>query len=295
MSFNVSALSTIKQEYDANLAVPFLLDNVFLNPKNKLVKIQPNVKGTYSVNVLTSTISVATGHCGFSAGGSDALSQVDITVVDKNVAKEFCMKDLNDYWASAYLSAGSYENSLSVEQSFFQENARRIAKAVEDQAIADVFSYINTNSGSSNVVTTTAMTIANASVVADSIIDSMIANAPELTQLENVYMFMSTANFSSLRRNYAAANKFHTEPLNGIENSLRIDGTNVTAIGLGGLSTNQMLLTSSDNIYFGTDIVDEASTDFDIWYSKDDRIVKMYSAWKQGAAIVFPQFCVFAQ
>jgi hypothetical protein len=297
MSFDVSALSAIKQEYDANLSVPFLLDNILLNPANSLVRVQPNVKGTYSVNVLTSTIATAVGHCGITTGGTDVLSQVDVTVTDRHAAKNFCVPDLNDYWASQYISPGSYENTLGggIEGSFFGEQARRIAKVVEDQACTDILSYINTNSGSSNVVAATAMTIANASVVADTIIDSMIANAPELTELENVYLYMSTANFHALRRNYAAANKFHTEPLNGIENSLRIDGTNVTAIGLGGFSTNEMLLTASDNIIFATDVMEEGSNDFDIWYSKDERMVKMYSAWKQGAAIVFPQFCVYAQ
>ena len=112
MGFNVSALSTIKQEYDATLTVPFILDNVFLNPANSLVRIQPNVKGTYSVNILTSTIATAVGHCGFTDAGSDVLSQVSVSVTDLNVSKEFCVPDLNDYWASQYISAGSYENVL---------------------------------------------------------------------------------------------------------------------------------------------------------------------------------------
>tara|TARA_R110000851_G_scaffold66465_2_gene150321 strand:- start:207 stop:1109 length:903 start_codon:yes stop_codon:yes gene_type:complete len=296
MSFDVTALSAIKQEYDSTLMTPFILDNHFLNPKNNFCRIQPDIKGTMSVNILNSSITVALGHCGFTPSGTDTLSQVDITVVEKSVSKEFCIPELNTYWASNFISTGSYENSLggSVEGQFFEENAAQISKAVENQAVSDMLTYINTNSGSSNVLIASAMTIGNASVVVDSFLDEMITSAPELTELEDVYMFMSISNFHALKRSYANLNNYHIEPVNGVVNTLQINGSNVTAVGLAGITTNEMVLTSGANILFGCDLMGE-ETQMDIWYSKDDRIVKMYSAFKQGLSIVFPQFCVYGQ
>jgi len=69
-------------------------------------------------------------------------------------------------------------------------------------------------------------------------------------------------------------------------------GTNVKLVAVRGLNnTDRMVLSTTSNMVFGTDLLND-SEDFKIFYSEDDDIVKFRAKFKMGVQVAFPEFIV---
>ena len=75
---------------------------------------------------------------------------------------------------------------------------------------------------------------------------------------------------------------------------------NLKVIGLSGLDTvaggmsnyeNRMILTYWDNLAFVTDMQNDSES-AEIWYSKDDRVIKISYEWKAGTGVKFTDHVV---
>lgn len=84
------------------------------------------------------------------------------------------------------------------------------------------------------------------------------------------------------------ANLFHYSA-DSTDFELPIAGTNVKLIALQGLTGTQAVLSGKpENFVIGTDLANEEE-EFDVWYSKEDKIVKLDITFKYGVQVAFPE------
>lgn len=304
MSLNVSGLSAWTDENKLDLIKSAILKGRTVD----LVNVQPGIKNSAAINILTSPLTAAAGACGWSATGSTTLTQRDITVCNIKVNEAICLNTLEDYYTSAMMKPGSYNESIPFEGIYAEEKRDQVQALVED-----LFWKGNTVTGSGNLalcdgmisllLTASASTIsptASAGEISASnaiaVVDAMVAAVPaDIIDQPDLYLFMSYANYRTWATALRNANLF---AYSGAENqgqefSQMVPGTNVKAIAVRGLNGagGDMVLTTASNLYLGTDLLSDGE-DFAIWYSKDNDEVRFLSKFKFGVQVAFPTLIV---
>jgi hypothetical protein len=89
-------------------------------------------------------------------------------------------------------------------------------------------------------------------------------------------------------------NYFHIEVNQSLQSwELTFPTYGLKVIGVDGLSNiagtqatkkDRMVLTYWDNLVFGTDLQSDYEN-YEMWYSKDDRVIKLSAEWKAGTAV----------
>jgi hypothetical protein len=279
------------------------------------VSIQPGIKYADSINLMSTTLVAQAGACGaFTTGtGSVTLSQRDITVCALKVEQSYCVTDLEKYWAGRLAKIGSYNESGPLA---FEEVYTKGIMDETTQLIEDIFWRGSTDGtyGTGNLALCNGIlhilenTAATASVVAYGTASGALTVANAITVFDEMYaltpndvigagdltMYMSDANFTTLMRAARVANYFtqfdgatgYTRVVNSFLN------TNVRVVSTRGLNgRNEIILTPSSNLFFGTDDLNDP-TAFRAFYDESDDRVKLRIKWKQGAQVAFPQYVV---
>lgn len=302
-------------KYTDQLSGILLKESVLVGTTFDYISIQTGVKYADSINILTNTLTAAAGGCGsISPTGSTTLSQRDIQVCPIKVEESVCVDEFEQYWIGQLAREGSY-NEFAPEafnQLYLANKVEKIGQLVEDifwkgsvnstygggnLALCNgILEILENTSATNSVITTTwsgALTTANALDVVDTLI-GLIPN--DVLENPDLTLFMSHANFRVLMRALRNANYFvaydgqqHTYVLDNYTN------TNVRVVATRGLNgRNEMVLTPSSNLYFGTDSFGEARNGdgFQFWYDIRDNITYFRAKLKVGAQVAFPQYVV---
>lgn len=303
-------------KYTDQLSGILLKESVLVGTTFDYISIQTGIKYADSINILTNTLTAAAGGCGtISPTGSTTLSQRDIQVCPIKVEESVCVDEFEQYWIGQLAKEGSY-NEFAPEafnQLYLSNKVEKIGQLVEDLFWRG---SVNSTYGGGNLALCNGMleilenTAATASVVtgvtysgalnaatALDAVDSMIALIPnDVLEANDLTLFMSHANFRTLMKALRTANYFvaydgqqHTFVLENYTN------TNVRVVATRGLlGRNEMVLTPSSNLYFGTDSFGEARNGdgFQFWYDIRDNITYFRAKLKVGAQVAFPQYVV---
>jgi hypothetical protein len=303
-------------KYTDQLSGILLKESVLVGTTFDYISIQTGIKYADSINILTNTLTAAAGGCGtISPTGSTTLSQRDISVCPIKVEESVCVDEFEQYWIGQLAKEGSY-NEFAPEafnQLYLSNKVEKIGQLVEDLFWRG---SVNSTYGGGNLALCNGMleilenTAATASVVtgvtysgalnattALDAVDSMIALIPnDVLESNDLTMFMSHANFRTLMKALRTANYFvaydgqqHTFVLENYTN------TNVRVVATRGLlGRNEIVLTPSSNLYFGTDSFGEARNGdgFQFWYDIRDNITYFRAKLKVGAQVAFPQYVV---
>jgi len=111
------------------------------------------------------------------------------------------------------------------------------------------------------------------------------------TQVSDLAILCGSDTFRTYVLALAAANLYHYD---GQSNKMEIviPATSIKLVALGGLTgTDRMTagrIGSEGGYVVGTDLENEEE-DFDLWYSKEDKVVKFDVAYKMGTQIKFPE------
>jgi hypothetical protein len=303
-------------KYTDQLSGILLKEAVLVGTTFDYISIQTGVKYADSINILTNTLTAAAGGCGtISPTGSTTLTQRDIQVCPIKVEESVCVDEFEQYWIGQLAREGSY-NEFAPEafnQLYLSNKVEKIGQLVEDifwkgsvnstygggnLALCNGILEILENTSATNSVVSYgtasgSITLANALTV----VDEMIALIPnDVLEANDLTLFMSHAQFRTLMRALRDANYFvaydgqqHTYVLDNYTN------TNVRVVATRGLNgRNEMVLTPSSNLYFGTDSFGEARNGdgFQFWYDIRDNITYFRSKLKVGAQVAFPQYVV---
>lgn len=308
-------------KYTDQLSGILLKEAVLVGTTFDYISIQTGIKYADSINLLTNTLTAVAGGCGaISPTGSTTLTQRDITVCPIKVEESVCVDEFEQYWIGQLAREGSY-NEFAPEvfnQVYLANKVEKIGQLVEDLfwkgdpggnygsgnlTLCDGILEILENTGATNsvVVGTTAsgalVTTTTSANYALTVVDQMVAAIPnDVLDDNNLTLFMSHANFRILMNSLRNANYFvaydgqqHTWVLDNYTN------TNVRIVATRGLNgRNEMVLTPSWNLYFGTDSFGEARNGdgFQFWYDIRDNITYFRAKLKVGAQVAFPQYIV---
>lgn len=303
-------------KYTDQLSGILLKEAVLVGNTFDYISIQSGIKYADSINILTNTLIAAAGGCGaISPTGSTTLTQRDITVCPIKVEESICVDEFEQYWIGQLAKEGSY-NEFAPEafnQLYLANKVEKVGQFVEDVfwkgsvnstygggnlALCNgILHILEGTSATNSVVSSTysgALTTANALDIVDDLV-RLIPN--DVLDANDLTLFMSHSNFRVLMNALRNNNYFfgydgvagHTWVLENYTN------TNVRIVATRGLNgRNEMVLTPSANLFFGTDSFGEARNGdgFQFWYDIRDNITYFRAKLKVGAQVAFPSYIV---
>jgi len=295
-SFDLAALQTYTDQVGGML----LAESIVKGKTASLCYVQSGVKFSQAINLLSSNLSVQDGSCGWNAAGTTTFTQRNITVCDKKVNESLCPRDLNDYWQSAFLNAGSYNETVPFEEAIAQLKTAQIQKYVEEQlwraetgtTCFDGFATL-ISTGTTGVVAVTgasAITSSNALAEVDKLVELVNDNVADR---DDLIVWMSMSNFRKYLIDYRNSNYFHWVGETGDWSDYVVmhPGTNIRVVGTHGINTNGVYMGPAEYMVVGVDLMSDEER-LDIFYSRDFDEVRVRCNFKLGAQIAFPEYFV---
>jgi hypothetical protein len=306
MSFNVNGLTTYTNEIEMELIKKMVLGG----RTQRYVTVQPNIKSTDTINIISSTMYGAAGGCGFTSTGSTNLTQQDITVCPIKFQEELCIDTLENYYFQVMMAPGSYQTELPFEQVFVEDKIANMSSIIDNLLWQGDTSSSNQNlslcngwikqanttySGSvvnGNTGSVTAITSSNIIAIVDNAIQVIPTNviAEDDLILYCGYDFARTY-FTALRN----ANLYHYPSTadGSMDFEIVIPSANVRLVAVKGLTgTNKFFITPKKNIFMGTDLLSDYEQ-FQMWYSLDNQTLRYSAKMKLGTAFAFPDYVVY--
>lgn len=293
--FNLSSLATYTDEVGGELMRKAILEG----ETAKIIKVQPGVKGSQSINLLDSTLVVQDGSCGWNSSGATTYTQRDITVCQYKVNEALCPQDLNDYWLGQLLTPGSYNETVPFEEQISILKTQQISQYIENQiwqasSATTCFSgfkeLIDNTAEVITVTGTSALTSTNALTQVDLLVESI---PDDIVNRTDLVVFMSHANYRKYLINYRTANYYHFNPEDSYQNFKTFHpATNILVHPVGGLNaSNKLVLAPAGYMVLGVDLMSDSET-LKMFYSVDFDEVRLRSNFKVGVQIAWPQFVI---
>lgn len=297
MSLNLSGLAAYTDEVKNDL----IRASLFGAKTISMITVQPGIKSSAAINILSSSPIWGAGSCGFSNSGTTSLTQRNITVCDIKKNESICVSDLEAFWTQSRMKPGSYNEDMPFEQLYSDEVVGQTQKFIEqltwqgsvssgsgNLALCD--GLLEVIDGASGIVTGSTATAYTASNIIDEV-DAMVSAIPaDMVASEDLTLFMGYDLYRVYAKALRDANLFH---YTGAENQgeffeQMVPGTNVKVVGVGGLvGTDRMILAELANLFAGTDLLSDAEA-FRIFYSNDNDEVRVIQKMKIGFQIAFP-------
>ena len=301
-NFDVSGLSAYVQDNRDLLIKNFAL--VGTDTRSR-ISIQTGVKGSANINFLEVAAVLQDGSgCGFTAADEIALTKRTIVTAPLKVNGEICPKTLIGTYAEYLVRIDAKEESLPFEQYVANAVVTEVNNKIEkfiwqanhtsadpELSLGDGFLYI----AAADVPAAQKVTITGTTASAYSDILLVYNAAPEEALKRGFDIFVGPATFRAFIQNLVTLNYYHySGPQDSYPDVFILPGSDARVIktpGLAGLASPQILGTFAKNLFYGCD-VEGASEDIDIWYSKDDRVVRYAVEWNSGVQIAFPEYAV---
>jgi hypothetical protein len=245
-----------------------------------------NVKFKDALNYLDSTVVFGDGSsCGWNPQGNDTFSQRYIEVKPVSVQKEFCWKDMLKKYMNYEANVQAGRETLSFSEKIIASNISAIQKELEKtvwqgNGSAGIDGYIAQINAEDTVRKESASSIIEG---IEKAYNTLNGDALE----KGVYIFMSWTLF----KEYVTAKN---KELNG---AIVIDAntteyvypydSRVTIVPVAGLEgTDNIVITSVDNLVYGTDI-EGSETAFDFDFDKKESKFYLNVLFNAGVAIKF--------
>ena len=278
----------------------------------RILDLQTGFKSAGAINRLDTDVILQDGStCGFNASGTTDLDQRVLTVGEIKVQESLCVRDLNKKYTQHQVKPGSKDDEVPFAEDYTSIKTKKI-NHTNEVAIWQG----DTTSGTANLArfdglikiidaatgvidgnTSSATAITAANIIG--LVNDMYAAIPAaLIEAEggdndagDLAVLMGSDTFRTYVLALAAANLFHyTGESSNME--IMIPATNVKAVAVGGLTgTDRMFagrIGSEGAFVVGVDLENEEEQ-FEMWYSKDDDVVKFSARYKMGTQIKWPE------
>jgi hypothetical protein len=281
-----------------------------------LVEVMPGVKGPSKLPILTQSVFFQADGCSFDATGNTTFTQRTLTPGKVKINDEWCPKDLETRFFVTKMRAGSHSEEVQpaevwakIMEVYLAKVALEIDKNIWKGSISAPTSnngsywdgfittigsgYINANLGGTPLAT--AFTVTNAQEMAFRLYNSLATAG--LTSKTDLVAFVGYDTYAVLVQALVVGGSTYgvqiNSGVNGATDSdasegLSFPGINLKFIPVDGLTgVKSVYAGSASNFYIGVD----AESDFDsleVWYSKDDRKVRVAMEFKVGTQVAFP-------
>ena len=274
------------------------------------IGIQTGIKKSAYLNFLEVEPVLQDGSdCGFSASGSVTLTQREINVATIKVDMDICPKKLLGKYAEYLVRVNASAEDLPFQQYIMDGVTLEINKKIEKLIWqGDTTKTTDTNlkwfNGFLKQFATESSSLAAYMVGGSAIahgtsaynaIQAVYMAMPEETLDRGGIIFVSPALYREFLQDMVAKNYFHySGPQNSAPEEIVFPGTNIMVAKTDGLSsTNKILATNAENLFYGTD-VENAQEQFKVKYEEDTNLIKVAVRWNSGVQIAFPDRVVLA-
>jgi hypothetical protein len=299
MSLNVAGLTAYVDQTKMELIRKFVLEG----RSASFLTIQPDIKSSASINILSSQLVAQAGGCGFTNEGQTILSQTPLTVCPLKVNESICLDTLEQYYTQYMMNPGSYNTQIPFEQTYVLDKIANISSLIDtliwqgntattgQTSLCDGFITLAETTYSGSVIngnTSSATAITPSNII--SLIDDMSASINvNIINMDDLYLYVGYDTYRTYQIALRNANLFHYngQQDQGENFSQLIPGQNIRVIALKGLNgTNKMFLSTKSNMYYGVDMLNDYEN-FELFYSQDFQEVRMVAKWKMGVNAAF--------
>ena len=287
MAFNLSNL----EKYVDEQRLPLIKKAVLGAKTISLINLMTGVKRTSALNLLNTNPTLQAGGCGFTAQGDATLSQRLLNAENLKVNMEFCDKELLDYWCAFETKASAIgTESVPFEEALTTSLNENINAKIEKL----VWTGDKNNTGEFDGILTVLDGEATKSASGTGAYNAIKAVYEEIPVevLDKAVIFVGADTFRSFMLEMVEKNFYHY-PANGADvQEFVLPGTNTKIVSVNGLnSTNKVVASDPMNLFYGTDMLDDAET-FEFFYDKGNRIWKFVCEFNGGTQVAFPELVV---
>jgi hypothetical protein len=313
-TFSLSGLAAYTEENKADIVTKSILGARTMG----LIDVRAGIKSAMKVPILDVTAPFQAGGCGaFNTSGTTTLTQTTISPVSLKLNMSFCPNELEAYFTQKYLKAGAlytgtYDSQEAMDNAFFTAITDRIQAYINKQVEAMLWlgntattadpnlklmnGFIKTiDTAATAVAATPVASIALATVrgIFEEIIFQKIPNA---ILNDNPVVFCSQEDFRLLLNKLWVDNLYSYIPTAAENANLEFiyPGSNVRVISVPGLNSDngtglptaakhRIFAGTANNFVAGVDLENDIKT-FDLWFSKDQREVRLAMDFKLGVA-----------
>jgi hypothetical protein len=312
MAFSFDTMTAYVEENRADLISKAILGAKTLGLG---VDIRTGIKSTEKIPVLESTVPFQAAACSFTSSGTTTFSQVSIATVGIQFAEQLCLNDLNTYFTQKYLPAGANIDSLSIAQQIIDRKIAQVAKNVEQMiwqgkttytnssVLKQMNGWLSTIDTAGTAVAATASTLNSTNVL--TIFDDVYSKVPAAAIAnEPIVAFCGYDTFrilaAKITSTYGIYGSQYTTDNVWNNWELMYPGTNMKVVAVPGMNNdnavdtgvlptavkNRIIATYASNLVYGTDLQSDTEN-MEAWYSKDDRVWKLFGAFRAGVAVKF--------
>lgn len=314
MAFSLGTLGA----YTKQSIEPLLMAAIFEAKTQDLIRksgiVLTGVKGPQAIPLLDTDAVFQLDACGYTPSGTTAITQRTITPGKIKLEETLCPKDLEAYFTSEALRAGStYEDfgNADFEAKYLERKNLKIAAQLETaiwqgdttsgtanlarfdglMKLIDAGSPVDANvSGYTGVATITTLLPAN---IINAVKGVKNAIPAALKGMKDVTIFCGYDAYDMYVDAGVAANLFsYNFNDNSNYGGLKVPGTGIMLQAVHGLDgTGDMYAFRLANAVMGVDVISEPES-YDLWYSKDNNEVRSRVAFKLGVNVAFTAECV---
>ena len=312
MAFSFDTMTAYVEENRADLISKAILGAKTLGLG---VDIRTGIKSSEKIPVLESTVPFQAAACSFTSSGTTTFSQVSIATVGIQFAEQLCLNDLNTYFTQKYLPAGANIDSLSIAQQIIDRKIAQVAKNVEQMiwqgkttytnssVLKQMNGWLSTIDTAGTAVAATASTLNSTNVL--TIFDDVYSKVPAAAIAnEPIVAFCGYDTFrilaAKITSTYGIYGSQYTTDNVWNNWELMYPGTNMKVVAVPGMNNdnavdtgvlptavkNRIIATYASNLVYGTDLQSDTEN-MEAWYSKDDRVWKLFGAFRAGVAVKF--------
>ena len=311
MAFDVLALSPFVNEQQ----FPLLTKALAGGRTAELMRKQLGVKGPTTVNLMDVDVNMAQAGatCSFSADGDVTFTQQTIDAKHVKINMEFCPKKLENYYLSTQLAPGAIQDSMPFEEVFSNYLIEKIQDEIEKiiwQGDGAGTSGTNLDMFDGILQQTASFTDCNTAAYNGSTLSSPLTVADMVEAIQRVYALSPSAAVAQNDfKIFCGLDKFRLMASGLLDGSgltstggqlanyasdfdpfrLVYPGTNIEVIGVNGLTgLNGVYGASLNNLVLGLDLDTDTSAGLEVWYSKDNRSIRVACEFIMGTAVSFP-------
>lgn len=284
MAYNVTELPAYVEQHASDL----LAKSVFDASSVKYLTIQTGVKGDTTLNLVDVDVTFQDGDaCGFDASGDDKFTQRTLSPYHLKVNKEWCDKDMLGKYAQYQVVTAATGKKLPFEEDLMNGVTSGIAEGIEsyiwggDDHAGGLVNGIH-EAPSANHVTATSDIWADTKAAYLKLPANVLGKS-------DLMGYMAPSDFEKLVLQLTDLNLYHYNPTDeaGV---ITMPGTNVKIARIAGLTGSNVKLAFArkSNMFYGVD-TESDSTDFDLWYSKDNRTFRLAVEFNVASQVAFPE------
>ena len=251
--------------------------------------VQADSKGTVAINLMDIAAVLQDGaSCGFSAAGSTNFSQRNLVTKVVKVNSQWCPKDLLGKYTEWAVNISAMNPNLPFEEYLTQGIVEDVDKQVEKIAWmgSDSLSISGVTEILSAETTTVKKQYASGTSAYDIVKQAYMAIPVGVLDIAEI--FVGRDLFREFMNDMVEKNLYHYSAGEGSLAEFIFPGTNVKVNATAGLDGSGLAVAGDPKgIVMGVDLVNDKE-DFDLFYSKDDRVWKLVIEFVLGFQVAFP-------